>query len=97
MLAQKAAEFMSPDEFKKINEKYMALVRGRMDELEEKLIQIHAEYYTEEDIDALLVFYSTPVSKKLRQIQPELGRKCMEASQAFNEDLMKQMSAIASA
>jgi hypothetical protein len=92
-----AASIGDAEEIKKLNEKYMSLVRGRIDELETSMIDIYADYYTEEDIDALLAFYNTPVAKKTKNISPDLSRRCMKASQDFNDELLKQMSTLVQA
>ena len=92
-----AASIGDVEEIKKLNEKYMALVRGRIDELETNMINIYADYYNEEDIDALIAFYNTPVAKKTKNISPDLSQRCMKASQDFNDELLKQMSTFAQA
>lgn len=93
MLAQTAGDY-PPDmieEIQVLNNKYMALVKGRLDEFTEKFVNLYAEYYTEEDMDALLAFYASPVAKKSREVTEQLLNRSIEISADFNKELLKQL------
>ena len=72
-----------------MNEKYMALIKGRIDEIEEKFVDVYADYYTEEDIDALLEQYNSSIAKKSREVGKYIMPRVMQISNDFSNDILK--------
>lgn len=83
------------DEIDRQVQRYNGLLKNQINALEEKFIEIYSEFYTEEDVDALLAFYNTPVAKKMREITPQLTERCMAVSNEFNQGLLRQLTNIA--
>ena len=79
------------EEIRELNEKYKLLVQGRLDEFQEKFINLYAEFYTEEDVDALLAFHNSAVAKKQREVSNQLLARAIEISSDFNKELLKQL------
>lgn len=78
-------------EIKALNEKYQTILQARLDEVTEKYISLYAEYYTEEDVDALLAFYRSPVAQKQREVQFKIIDRAIEISADFNKELLSQL------
>lgn len=76
----------------KLNEKYLLLVRGRIDEFQEKFVNLYAEHFTEEDMDALIVFHNSPVAQKMREVGSKILPRAVEISSDFNKELLKQLA-----
>ena len=101
-IAEKANAFMldqvkedyPPDileEIRVLNDKYMTLVQARLDEFTEKFIDLYAEFYNEEDMDALLAYYQSPIAKKHREVSGKMLSRSLEISADFNKELLKQL------
>ncbi len=82
-------------ELETMMQRYQGLLKVQVDALEEKFVNIYAEFLSEEDVEALLVFHNSPVSKKMREISPQLTERCMVASEEFNQNLLRQLSGLA--
>jgi hypothetical protein len=78
-------------EIKQLNDKYMLIMKGRIDEFTEKFVNLYAEYYTEEDMDALLAYNKSPVAKKVQEVHGKIMDRAMEISGDFNKELLKQL------
>lgn len=81
-------------EIKNLNEKYMLLVQARIDEFQEKFIKLYAEFYTEEDVDALITFHNSPVAQKQRDVSSKLLVRAIEISSDFNKELLRQLAGV---
>ena len=81
------------DEAKRVIDKYMILVKGRIADLRERFIDLYAKYYTVEDIDALLAWHETPVAKKSQAISAEILPQAVAITTDFNNDLLRQLNA----
>ncbi len=57
------------------------------EELYKKMATVYTESFTEEELDKILVFYDTPVGKKMVAVTPELTKKGMEIGQAWGMEL----------
>lgn len=79
-------------EVKQLNDKYMLIMRSRLDEFTEKFVDLYAEYYTEEDIDALLAYWKSPVAKKVQAVGGQVMSRAIEISGDFNKELLKQLA-----
>lgn len=96
MLDQLAGDHSADEiaQIKVLNDKYMLLVQGRIDEFQEKFVELYAEYYTEQDVDALLVFHNSPVAQKQREVSGKLFARAIEISSDFNKELLKQLAGV---
>jgi hypothetical protein len=55
--------------------------------LYDKIAKIYMETYTKEDIKAMMVFYSSPVGKKMSEKSGEITEKSMAAGQEWGTGL----------
>lgn len=53
----------------------------------DKMATIYMEIYTVDDIKAMIVFYESPVGKKMSEKAAELGQKSMQAGQEWGQEL----------
>jgi hypothetical protein len=53
----------------------------------DKMANIYMEIYTIDDIKAMIVFYESPVGKKMNEKAAELGQKSMQAGQEWSQEL----------
>jgi hypothetical protein len=92
MLSQLQGSPEEIDDIKRLNEKYMKILQGRMDEFRDKFVDLYIEFYTEEDVDALLAYHKSPVAQKVRAVGDKLLARAIEISSDFNKELLKQLS-----
>lgn len=52
---------------------------------------IYAKYYTEEDLDQIILFYNSPAGKKVTATLPQITQETMEVGKAWGEKLAKQI------
>lgn len=57
------------------------------DELINRLIPIYNKYFTEEDIKQLIVFYQTPLGKKLISVNPQIARDSLIVGQQYGKEV----------
>lgn len=62
-------------------------IKASMGELYDKLAAVYMESYTEEDVDAILAFYDSPVGKKVIAETPEITQKSMQIGQMWGMQL----------
>ena len=55
----------------------------RVDDLITQMIPLYDKYYSEQELKELIVFYSSPIGKKLIQITPFLMKDVMDTSGAY--------------
>jgi hypothetical protein len=53
----------------------------------EKIAKVYMEIYTTEDIKGMIVFYESPVGKKMSEKSGELTQKTMQAGQEWGKEL----------
>jgi hypothetical protein len=53
----------------------------------DKMANVYMEIYTPADIKAMIVFYESPVGKKMSEKAGELGQKSMQAGQEWSQEL----------
>lgn len=53
-----------------------------------KMVDIYMQMYTPEDIKGMIVFYESPVGKKMSEKSGELAQKSMQAGQEWSKDLV---------
>ena len=68
-------------------EKFSKEFDASIPSLLDKMATIYMEIYTPEDIKTMIVFYETPVGKKMSEKAPELGQKSMQAGQEWSQEL----------
>lgn len=68
-----------------------AVVTSGMPALVEVMIHLYDKYYNEEDVAALIAFYSTPVGKKTIAALPALSQESMQAGMAWSKALMPEI------
>jgi len=56
--------------------------------LDDKMASIYMEIYTPDDIKAMIVFYESPVGKKMSEKAPELVQKSMQVAQEWIQGLI---------
>lgn len=76
----------------KNREAFKADIKGSMDELYDKLAVIYMESYSEQDVDAILAFYNSPVGKKMVAETPAITKKSMEIGQQWGMQLQPLMA-----
>lgn len=59
--------------------------------LVEKLAPIWEEHYSEEEVDALIAFYSSPIGKKFLRTQKESMPKVMGVMKKWLEEVMEHV------
>lgn len=67
-------------------------IKASMGELYDKLAVVYMESYTEEDVDAILAFYNSPVGKKMISETPEITQKSMQIGQMWGMQLQPLMA-----
>lgn len=58
----------------------------------EKMAKIYMELYTPEDIKGMIVFYESPVGKKMSEKTGEISQKSMQAGQEWIQELQGLMA-----
>ena len=53
----------------------------------DKMANIYMEIYAPDDIKAMIVFYESPVGKKMNEKAAELGQKSLQAGQQWSQEL----------
>lgn len=70
---------------------FKADIKASMDNLYDQLVVVYMDSYTEEEIDAILAFYNTPVGKKMVATTPEITQKSMQIGQQWGMQLQPLM------
>jgi hypothetical protein len=63
----------------------------KAEDLEKMIIPIYDKYYTESDIDQLIVFYNSPVGKKMISTMPQVMQESMIAGQAWGKQISEKV------
>lgn len=56
------------------------------------MIPIYDKYYTEDDVDQLIVFYNTPIGKKSTEVLPAISQESMAAGQAWGRKIGEKIA-----
>jgi hypothetical protein len=64
-----------------------------IDGLTEMVLPIWAKYYTREDVKQLIVFYESPLGRKLVSVQPQIMAESMAAGATWGEALGAKIDA----
>lgn len=76
----------------KNREAFKADIKASMGELYEKLAVVYMESYSEEEVDAILTFYNSPIGKKMIAETPEITQKSMQIGQTWGMQLQPLMA-----
>lgn len=81
---------------KKYNDKIIALMKKELawDKMKTDLIDIYINVYTEEEINAIVAFYKTPVGRKMLEKMPELLQQTMAVTQSQVQRIIPDLQAI---
>ena len=61
------------------------------DDLENLIVPIYDEYFTDDDIDQLIAFYRTPIGKKVIATLPDVTQESMAAGQQWGKELARKV------
>jgi len=64
-------------------ERIMSVVEAEMPLLNEKFVQLYADTYTEEEIDAMIAYYTSPVGKKVIAVSSQLTADAAQISNSI--------------
>lgn len=81
------------ESFPQVPEEFWQEVRSEFtsDALIELMIPTYAKYYTHEDILQLIVFYESPIGKKVTETLPLLVQETMLAGQQWGQDTAQKI------
>lgn len=76
-------------QFTQVPQKFWDEFRAEVsaDELINRLIPIYNKYFTEQDIKQLIVFYQTPLGKKLISVNPQVARDSLIVGQQYGKEV----------
>ncbi|MFA6102880.1 MAG: DUF2059 domain-containing protein [Victivallaceae bacterium] len=80
-----------------LNRAMMELVTRELswEKLKAPIVNIYAESFTAEELDAMVKFYESPIGKKLMDKQPEMQQKTMKLMQSIMMKLLPEMEKVA--
>lgn len=67
------------------------LAEFRGDEITELVVPIYRKHLTGDDVRGLLVFYESPVGRKMLQVQPQILKDSMAAGQRWGEECARRV------
>lgn len=59
----------------------------KIDDINTIIIPIYDKYYTENDIDQLIVFYNSPIGKKMISTMPQVMQESIAAGQKIGKEI----------
>lgn len=65
----------------------------KAEDITNMIIPIYDKYYTESDIDQLIVFYNSPIGKKMIATMPQVMQESMVAGQAWGKQIVEKIQA----
>lgn len=82
--------------YDKYRARYKEMIQESMswDAIKEPIIEAYARVYTKEEVDALIVFYDSPVGHKMLEKTPELMQVTMQLMQKVTAEMMPKMQAL---
>lgn len=78
---------LPPAALELVPEVVMDVVRGIEPEFVEQLVPVYAKYLSAAELKELLVFYETPLGRKMIAITPALGADVIQAGRAWSPSL----------
>lgn len=75
--------------YSKVNEEFWNDFKNEVkaEDLEKMIIPIYDKYYTESDIDQLIVFHNSPIGKKMISTMPQVMQESMVVGQAWGKQI----------
>lgn len=58
--------------------------------VKESIAPVWGEHYSEEELDALIAFYSSPIGKKIMATQKEIGNKMVQMMLGMSQKITKE-------
>ena len=71
---------------------FKAEIQSSMEGLYSEIATVYMERFTEEDIDAMLAFYNSPIGKKMIAETPEITARSMQIGQTWGMKLQPIMA-----
>jgi uncharacterized protein len=65
----------------------------KAEDFENMIFPIYDKYYTESDIDQLIVFYNSPIGKKMIATMPQVMQESMAAGQKLGKEIAEKFQA----
>lgn len=79
--------------FTKVNPEFWEECKKEMkaDDITNLIIPIYDKYYTESDLDQLIVFYNSTIGKKMISTMPQVMQESMIAGQAWGKQISEKV------
>lgn len=61
------------------------------DDLMNLILPIYDKYYTEDDLDQMIAFHSSPVGKKIAALQPQITKESMDAGYIWGQEVGRKV------
>ena len=65
----------------------------KAEDFENMILPIYDKYYSESDIDQLIVFYNSPIGKKMISTMPQVMQESMAAGQKLGKEIAEKFIA----
>lgn len=65
----------------------------KAEDFENMILPIYDKYYSESDIDQLIVFYNSPIGKKMISTMPQVMQESMAAGQKLGKEITEKFLA----
>jgi hypothetical protein len=65
----------------------------KAEDFENMILPIYDKYYSESDIDQLIVFYNSPIGKKMISTMPQVMQESMTAGQKLGKEIAEKFIA----
>ena len=80
-----------PSEFKEVSELIAKTFEPRKALLEDRIVEVYAKYFTEEEVDELLAIYNKPVFKKVGNAINNILDEIATAEQSWASEVMSTL------
>ncbi len=81
------------DSYSNVEEKFWDefLKEIDVDGMTKIIVPIYDKYFTEEDIDQLIIFYKTPLGQKMLELHPKISLDAMEAGKIWGQEIAEKI------
>jgi uncharacterized protein len=62
------------------------------EELAERILPVYDKHFTREEINQMIVFYQSPVGKKMAELEAPIQQQCMAIGQQYGQELGMQIA-----
>jgi hypothetical protein len=90
---EQVKKFLPPvDEFRQIWDRFAKdiVTKTIMNFMKESIAPLWGEHYSEEELDALIAFYSSPVGGKIMGTQQEMGKRMTQMMFSMSQKIAKE-------